>query len=245
MEQPKYKKLVEMGKDRIKYVQDQTQGESKPCGFIREKYSEENFVELYGSQDKKAIKLATFREINRTPVAKAIVFIFHSLGMHSGTTAHLAERLAKEGYIAVAFDQRGHGKSEGEKGYLDSWKDILKDCCNFVKKVTDLYPSLPYFYFGHGAGALMSITLAKEKKEFKVSGLIVANPSLKKPESSKVLSAISGFALKVMPNRAGLFAFNFNNLSRNPNASSVMLKDPLMYHEKVFVGTLLEMQEMM
>lgn len=121
----------------------------------------------------------------------------------------------------------------------------MKDCCNFVKKVSDLYPNLPFFYFGHGAGALMSITLAKEKKEFKVSGLIVANPSLKKPESSKVLSAISGFALKVMPNRAGLFAFNFNNLSRNPNASSVMLKDPLMYHEKVFVGTLLEMQEMM
>jgi len=31
--------------------------------------------------------------------------------MHTGTTAHLAERLDKEGYIAVGFDQRGHGKS--------------------------------------------------------------------------------------------------------------------------------------
>lgn len=91
-------------------------------------------MELYGSQDKKAIKLATFREINRTPEAKGIVFIFHSMGMHTGVTAHLAERLAKEGFIAVGFDQRGHGKSQGERGYLDDMKEILKDCGNFVKK---------------------------------------------------------------------------------------------------------------
>jgi hypothetical protein len=67
MKEAPYSEYVAMGKDRIKFVQNQTQGEAKPCNFIREKYSEENFVELYGSQDKKAIKLATFREMNRTP----------------------------------------------------------------------------------------------------------------------------------------------------------------------------------
>ncbi len=92
-------------------------------------------MELHGSQDKKAIKLATFREINRTAEPKGIVFIFHSMGMHTGVTAHLAERLAKEGFIAVGFDQRGHGKSQGERGYLDDMKEIMKDCGNFVKKV--------------------------------------------------------------------------------------------------------------
>lgn len=90
MKAPEYAEYVALGKERIKFVQNQTQGEEKPCNFIREKYSEENFVELYGSQNQKAIKLATFREINRTQEAKAIIFIFHSLGMHAGTTAHLA-----------------------------------------------------------------------------------------------------------------------------------------------------------
>lgn len=48
-----------------------------------------------------------------------------------------------------------------------------------------------------------------------------------------------------MPNRTGLFAFDFKNITRNPNASSMLIKDPLMYHDKVFVKTLMEMQEMM
>jgi hypothetical protein len=41
-----------------------------------------------------------------------------------------------------------------------------------------------------------------------------------------------------MPNKAGLFNFNFHNLTRNPSASAILAKDPLMYHEKVYVGTL-------
>lgn len=48
-----------------------------------------------------------------------------------------------------------------------------------------------------------------------------------------------------MPNRAGLFAFNFANVTRNPTASKILTNDPLMYHEKVYVKTLMEMQEMM
>lgn len=100
--------------------------------------------------------------------------------MHSGTTAHLALKLANEGYIAVAFDQTGHGKSAGEREYLDDMKEILIDCANFVRKVLDLHPKLPFFYFGHGAGGLMSIALAKEKKEFKAKGIIVGSQSLKK-----------------------------------------------------------------
>lgn len=81
-----------------------------------------------------------------------------------GVMAHLAHRLANEGFIAAGFDQRGHGKSQGERGYLDDMKEIMKDCTNFIRKTLDLYPKLPFFYFGHGAGSLISITLSKEKK---------------------------------------------------------------------------------
>ena len=101
--------------------------------------------------------------------------------MHTGLSAALAWRLAGQGFVAVGFDQRGHGKSEGERGYLDDMKEILKDCGNFVRKATELYPSLPFYYFGHGAGSLMAITLAKQRKDLKVSGLILSSVSLKKP----------------------------------------------------------------
>jgi|688.fasta_scaffold1093526_1 alpha-beta hydrolase superfamily lysophospholipase len=60
-------------------------------------------------------------------------------------------------------------------------KEILKDCGNFVKKTLEIHTKLPYFYFGHGAGALMCLALAKERKEFKPNAIIVGSPSLKKP----------------------------------------------------------------
>jgi hypothetical protein len=76
----------------------------------------------------------------------------------------------------------------------------------------------------------MCLTLTTERKDIKPNGIIVGNPSLKKPESSKVVSALSDFALKIMPNRAGLFAFDFRNIARNPTASSLLINDPLIYH---------------
>ncbi len=90
MKGQEYSEYVAMGKERVKYVQSQAQGESKPCDFVKAKFSEEDFITLHGSQDKKAIKLATFREKNRTEEAKGIVFLFHSFCMHTGLMAHLA-----------------------------------------------------------------------------------------------------------------------------------------------------------
>jgi hypothetical protein len=40
MQQAPYSEYIAMGKDRNKYVQNQVQGEGKPCQFVREKYSE-------------------------------------------------------------------------------------------------------------------------------------------------------------------------------------------------------------
>jgi hypothetical protein len=47
----------------------------------------------------------------------------------------------------------------------------------------------------------------------------MTSPSLKKPASSKVLSAVSDFALKIMPNKAGIFPLVFDTVCRNPNAA--------------------------
>lgn len=59
------------------------------------------------------------------------------------------------------------------------------------------------------------------------------------------MSAISDFALKLMPNSAGIFPLNFQNVCRNPTASNYLKNDPNMYHGKVCVGTLMQMMEIM
>lgn len=53
-----------------------------------------------------------------------------------------------------------------------------------------------------------------------------------------MISAVSDFALKLMPNKTGIFEFKFENGSKNPTAAEFMKNDPLNYHGKVYSGTL-------
>jgi len=35
--------------------------------------------------------------------------------------------MSKKGYETVILDLRGHGLSEGEKGYFESYENVMKD----------------------------------------------------------------------------------------------------------------------
>ena len=118
----------------------------------------------------------------------------------------------------------------------------MNDGINFIKEIFNLYPNVPIFLMGRGMGGLISLALQKKEK-FKISGLILLSPSLKRP--SNTLSAISGFALKLMPNKTGLFKLNFSQATRNPSVAEFLEKDPLVYHQKVMVGTLTQMSDFM
>lgn len=80
-----------------------------------------------------------------------------------------------------------------------------------MSEVVKLYPNVPLFLMGQGLGGLLSIILHKEAK-IKVSGMILISPALKRP-GGKVMGALSGFALNLLPNRKGLFNINFENHS--------------------------------
>ncbi len=76
-----------------------------------------------------------------------------------------------------------------------------------MTEVYKLYPNVPIFLMGQGMGGLVSIVLHKEGK-FKISGIILISPALKRP-GGKVMGALSGFALNLLPNKKGLFNINF------------------------------------
>ena len=55
----------------------------------------------------------------------------------------------------------------------------------------------------------------------KFAGILLFAPALKKP-GNKIVSSISGFALKLLPNSKGLFAPIFAMATRNPNSSEYL-----------------------
>ena len=50
--------------------------------------------------------------------ARGSVLVVHGLGEHGGRYAHVAARLAGQGWAVAGYDQRGHGLSTGPRGGL-------------------------------------------------------------------------------------------------------------------------------
>ncbi|WP_298790766.1 alpha/beta hydrolase, partial [uncultured Campylobacter sp.] len=68
------------------------------------------------------------------PNAKAVA-IFHRGHEHSGRTTNIADGLADESFSYFAWDQRGHGRSDGERGDAPSMGRLIADVDEFVAHI--------------------------------------------------------------------------------------------------------------
>jgi alpha-beta hydrolase superfamily lysophospholipase len=66
--------------------------------------------------------------------AKAAVFLIHGYGEHAGRYQHIADALATHGYALYAFDLRGHGKSEGERAFINTFDSYVADVDAALKR---------------------------------------------------------------------------------------------------------------
>ena len=76
---------------------------------------------------------------------KAVVCLVHGHGEHGGRYYQLAEFLTDSGFAVVAIDLRGHGKSQGQRGFFPSYKTLLGDVTLFIKEVKKHFKKLPFF----------------------------------------------------------------------------------------------------
>ena len=92
---------------------------------------------------------------------RAIVQIVHGFGEHSRRYMHLIYRMLDAGFVVCADDNVGHGVTAassntwgdyGYKGYITTTEDekSLHDI------VTERFPKLPFFMFGHSWGSMIA-----------------------------------------------------------------------------------------
>ncbi len=63
--------------------------------------------------------------------------------------SELAEELSVEaGFVVLALDQQGHGKSGGKRGYVGDFKDYVRDTCEFMAQISPSFLALPKFIIG-------------------------------------------------------------------------------------------------
>ena len=126
--------------------------------------------------------------------ARATVLLVHGLGEHMGRYAALAQALNSWGYAVRAYDQYGHGASDGPRGGLPSATRLLDDLAQVVDQTrAGMAAGQPLLLLGHSMGGLVAarfVSLAVRP----VEALVLSSPAL-----DPGLSAVQKFLVSVLP----------------------------------------------
>jgi len=156
-----------------------------------------------------------------------ITFV-HGYGEHIGRYDHLFDVLCKAGFVVNAFDQRGHGKSEGPRGYTPSVDTSLSDISLIASKVED---NLPHFLYGHSMGGGFSL-LYLERIAHSFTGAIITDPLIKlcfTPPRTKVFAG--RIASKLLPTLRVTNELQPTLLSHDPEIAKKYITDPMVMAE--------------
>ena len=131
-------------------------------------------------------------EGEESPPPRGVVLMVHGLGEHAIRYEHVAGQLMEWGFAVRAYDQRGHGESDGARGMLPHETALLYDLADVVddtrqrcKQLVAGMPSqpevtgqpLPLILLGHSLGGLVtSRFVAQEMRP--VDGLVLSSPAL-------------------------------------------------------------------
>lgn len=108
---------------------------------------------------------------------KGIVQLVHGIAEHVERYDRFARYLNELGYLVVAEDHMGHGKSitaKAPKGYFNGgWFAAVADTYQLLLDTKTEFPDLPYVLFGHSMGSFMVRTILAKYPESGIAGAII------------------------------------------------------------------------
>src|SRR6202035_1021316 len=160
--------------------------------------------------------------------------LVHGLGEHSGRYQHFAEWFTPRGATVYAMDQRGHGRSGGQRGHAPSLKSLLDDLDMVVmrarKESGGPLVLNRHSLSGPGGGAYALDRPGRlDKAVFSAPALI---PKVKVPAWKR---ALAGVLPKVAPKASFANEIDPTVLSHDPAIAPAYTGDPLV-HRQITAG---------
>lgn len=162
---------------------------------------------------------------------RAALLISHGLAEHSGRYHNLIERLVPQGYAAYALDHLGHGRSEGQRVYVERFSDYIAPLRQLFERVRAAHPTLPIFLVGHSMGGLIAATYLLDHQAG-LAGAVLSAPAVKIPDSISPAVVLVGRLLSALIPTAGILALESDGISRDPAVVRAYVEDPLVHKGK-------------
>jgi alpha-beta hydrolase superfamily lysophospholipase len=162
---------------------------------------------------------------------KGRVLVVHGLGEHAGRFSLLARALSERGYSVFLYDQRGHGRSEGRRGWVPGFDALVDDLALAAAEAERELPGPgALFLYGHSMGALVLIRFL-QARGWTARGVVVSAPwlgtAVRVPRWKELAAAI---LRRVAPAFRVPTAIAPEHLTLDPELQRVYLDDPLVQH---------------
>jgi len=170
---------------------------------------------------------------------KALINLVHGFGEYSERYSHWAELFVKNGYAVHAIDYRGHGKSDGKRGYIHSFDDYLSDIDVLVHESEKMFSEIPQFIYGHSLGGnIVTNYILRRENCFK--GAVISSPWYKLAIIPSTITLFFAKTIKgIFPKFTQKANLDVKGISHDQQVINNYIKDPLV-HEKISVRMFFE-----
>ena len=147
-------------------------------------------------------KNITFYETPLPPKAQGIVLVVHGMAEHALRYHEFSDFLYEHHFMAVALDQRGHGKTGLESGDLgffaheNGWQRVVGDVRELSLLIKNAHRDLPLFILGHSMGSVVTRSCVIEFPDLYEGAVIVGTTVGVNALMRKIGGLIAGYEIK-------------------------------------------------
>lgn len=184
------------------------------------------------------------------PNAIGTVIITHGHGEHSDGYQRVIEAISQDSkalWNIAAWDWRGHGRSEGTRGYAANFFEYCYDFELFVAQLLreEQGPKKPIVFLSHSMGGLIQLKVLLEHPEWPVAAQVLSAPLLDVAVHVPAYKELAASALiHLLPKVTLWNEITYNMLTRDPEIIKEFEKDPLR-HDRICAGVYLGSKECM
>jgi len=145
---------------------------------------------------------------------------------------NMVNHLVPKGYAVYGLDYRGHGKSQGLRGYVEQFSYFVNDLDTFLGIVRSKHYNTKIFIVGHSVGGTIATAYAVHHQD-KFDGLILSGATLKVGASVSSGLIIVTRLLSLLLPKMGLDVIDASAISQDKAVVDAYVDDPLVYRGKI------------
>lgn len=160
----------------------------------------------------------------------AVINYVHGFRDHSSRFEKWALRLTENGYGVIAIDLRGHGRSEGRRGYAPGFGSYIKDVKLLCQKSRELYGNSRQILYGHSLGGNI-VTNYLITENLLPAAAILTSPWYTLAFKPSVFKLVLAHVMRFLaPGVTVASDLDAKSLSHNSEVVNAYLSDPLVHN---------------